>query len=175
MHAYPKKHKDCPDMSKLKRTKNQMSAFDGSKGKSVDDNDDNAPGNFIYTYTLDGKPVVIVTKEGPRFTSYIPKDIPAKYKDHAMFIYSYVMMYKHGWITPRIEAWLDREIDENEKLKKKNGGKIVDDSDHVKIGKEVSVKKESEDIDSDLNDIYTSTSYMDDTIDDLLKSNGIDI
>ncbi len=176
LSAYPKKHKDCPDMSKLKRTKNQMSAFDGSKGKAVDDNDDNAPGNFIYTYTLDGKPVVIVTKEGPRFTTSLAKDIPAKYKEHSMYIYSYILIYKHGWITPRIEAWLDKEIAENEKLKKQNGGKIVDDASHIKVGKEAEVKKESEEAnDFDLNDIYVSTSYMDDTIDDLLKQNGIDV
>ena len=171
--VYPKKHKDCPDMSKLKRTKNQMSAFDGSKGKAVDDNDDNAPGNFVYTYTLDGKPVVIVIKEGSRFTSSLAKDIPAKYKEHSMYIYSYIIIFKHGWITPKIEAWLDKEIAENEKLKKQNGGKIVDDASHIKVGKEAEVKKESEEVnDSDLNNIYASTSFMDDTIESLLKENG---
>ena len=171
MNVYPMKHKDCPDMSKLKRTKHQMSAFDGSKGKQVDDNNDNAPGNFVYTYTLNNTPVVIVTKEGQMYSSFIAKNIPPKYKNHIMYIYSYILLYKHQWMSKKIEEWLDTEIKENEKLEKENGGKIVDDSAHIKVGKTVDVKKESDE--SDLNDIYSSTKYMDDIVEDLLKSNGI--
>lgn len=174
LRVYPKKHKDCPDISKVKRTKNILSAFDKSKGKAVDDNNDNAPGDYVYTYTLEGKPIVLVYKQGNGYTTALHKDFPSKYSDHAMYLYTYIILYKHNWITPRMEKWLNDEVKENELLKKKNGGKIVDDTDHVKIGKNVSDAKETkESADSDLNDIYTSTSYMDDNIEALLKSNGI--
>ena len=165
MRSYPIKHPDAPKLSQISRKKFIISAFDGSRGKSVDDNNDRAQGMYEFVYYYKKKEIVIVQKSDNRIAAGICKDLPAKVKEHKDYVYAMILLYKHNWITPNISKFLDKEIKENEMLRKKYNGKLVPDTD-----KKIKVESAMDNYVDALSSFVTEAANIDPVIKDTIAT-----
>lgn len=165
MRCYPIKHPDAPKLSQISRKKFEVSAYDGKRGKSVPDNDNYAKGIFEYVYYYKKKEIVIVQQYGNQLASGVCKDLPAKIKDHKEYVYAMILLYKHNWITPNIKKFLDKEIEENKKLRKMYNGKLVPDTKN-----KIKVESDMANLVDSLGAIVNETANIDDAIKDTIAT-----
>ena len=130
---YSAKHPDAPKLSDFTRKKFFINADDGKRGKQTDDVLGAAKGIYEYVYYYKGKEAVIVREFSNKCATGTAKDFPKTIKEHEEYVYAIIIMYKHNWITPRAEKFIEAEIKENKELRKRYKGKLVPETAPKKV------------------------------------------
>ena len=130
---YSAKHPDAPKLSDFTRKKFFINADNGKRGKQTDDVLGAAKGIYEYVYYYKGKEAVIVREFGNKCATGTAKDFPKVIKAHEEYVYAIIIMYKHNWITPRAEKFIEAEIKENKELRKRYKGKLVPETAPKKV------------------------------------------